>query len=60
LLRQEIQLVDFWRNAHAQDVLRRWIVGFLDDHDLVPFADQRTVADRLVELAKALHVRLTQ
>ena len=59
-IRQEIQLVDFWRNAYAQDVLRRWIVGFLDEHDLVPFADQRQVADRLVELAKALHVRLTQ
>ena len=59
-IRQEIQLVDFWRSAHAQDVLRRWMVGFLDDHDLVPFNDQRQVADRLVELAKALHVRLTQ
>jgi type I restriction enzyme R subunit len=58
-LRQEVRNVDFWRNAHAQNVLRAWIVrDFLDEHDLVPFDRQQTVADRLVELAKALHVRL--
>ena len=58
-LRQEVRLVDFWRNAYAQDVLRKWIaVDFLDANDLVPFDRQEAVADRLVELAKALHVRL--
>jgi type I restriction enzyme R subunit len=58
-LRQEVRLVDFWRNAHAQNVLRKWIaVDFLDANDLVPFDRQEAVADRLVELAKALHVRL--
>jgi type I restriction enzyme R subunit len=60
-LRQELRNVDFWRNAHAQNVLRSWIVrDFLDEHDLVPFDRQQEVADRLVELAKALHVRLQQ
>jgi type I restriction enzyme R subunit len=58
-LRQEVQLVDFWRNAYAQNVLRKWVaVDFLDANDLVPFHRQEAVADRLVELAKALHVRL--
>jgi type I restriction enzyme R subunit len=58
-LRQEVRLVDFWRNAHAQNVLRKWIaVDFLDTNDLVPFDQQEAMADRLVELAKALHVRL--
>jgi type I restriction enzyme, R subunit len=60
-LRQELRHVDFWRNAYAQNVLRSWMVrDFLDEHDLVPFDRQQTVADRLVELAKALHVRLQQ
>ena len=36
-IRQEVRLVDFWRNTHAQNVLRGWIVRFLDDHDVVPF-----------------------
>lgn len=58
-IRQEIRVVDFWRNVHAQTVLRSWIVRFLDDNDAVPFARLQVVADRLVELAKALHQRLT-
>jgi type I restriction enzyme R subunit len=56
---QEVRLVDFWRNAHAQNVLRNWVaVDFLDANDVVPFERQQAVADRLVELAKALHTRL--
>jgi len=58
-IRQEIAVVDFWRNVHAQNVLRGWIVHYLDDNDVVPFRRQQAVADRLVELAKALHARLT-
>lgn len=58
-LRQEVRLVDFWRNPHSQGVLRNWIaVDFLDANDVVPFERQQAVADRLVELAKALHTRL--
>jgi type I restriction enzyme R subunit len=58
-MRQEVRLVDFWRNAHAQNVLRSWVaVDFLDANDVVPFERQQAVADRLVELAKALHTRL--
>ena len=58
-IRREIRVVDFWRNSHAQTVLRGWIVRLLDDHDAVPFARQEAAADRIVELAKALHARLT-
>ena len=58
-IRQEIRIVDFWRNTHAQNVLRGWIVGFLDDRDAIPFNRQQAVSDRIVELAKALHSRLT-
>jgi len=57
-IRQEIRVVDFWRNAHAQNVLRGWVVRFLDDNDAVPFKRQQAAADRIVELAKALHARL--
>jgi type I restriction enzyme, R subunit len=58
-IRQEIRIVDFWRNAHAQNVLRGWIVLSLDDYDVIPFSRQQAVSDRIVELAKALHARLT-
>lgn len=57
-IRQEIRIVDFWRNTHAQNVLRGWIVRLLDDRDAVPFNRQQAISDRLVELAKALHTRL--
>jgi type I restriction enzyme R subunit len=58
-IRQEIRIVDFWRNVHAQNVLRGWIVCALDDHNVIPFSRQQAVSDRIVELAKALHARLT-
>lgn len=58
-IRQEIRAVDFWRNTYAQNVLRSWLVSFLDDHDILSFDRLEKVADRLVELAKALHARLT-
>lgn len=59
-IRQEVRLVDFWRNPSAQDTLRSWIVRFLDDHDVVPFEDQARVADRIMELAKARHEYLVR
>lgn len=58
-IRQEIRKVDFWRNTYAQNELRGWVVCFLDDHDVVPLKRQQAVADRIVDLAKALHARLT-
>jgi len=58
-IRQEIRIVDFWRNTHAQNVLGGWIVGFLDDGDAIPFTRQQAAGDRIVELAKALLSRLT-
>jgi type I restriction enzyme, R subunit len=59
-IQQEIRLVGFWQNAHAQEVLHRWLVQFLDDQDLLPFDRLSHAADRLVELAKANHIRLTR
>ncbi|HLO85542.1 MAG TPA: type I restriction endonuclease subunit R [Nostocaceae cyanobacterium] len=58
-IRQEIRIVDFWRNTHAQNLLRGWIVRFLDDEDVIPFSRQQAVSDRILELAKNLHARLT-
>lgn len=56
---QEIRLVGFWRNAYAQTVLRNWVVQFIDDNgEIVPFARQEAIADRLVELARANHAKL--
>jgi type I restriction enzyme R subunit len=57
-VRQEIRVVDFWRNVQAQNVLRQWIIQHLDQ-DVLPFERLPEVAGRLVELARALHTRLT-
>jgi type I restriction enzyme R subunit len=57
-IRQEIGIVDFWRNRHAQNILRTWIINEVDDRNLVPFEKQEKIADRFMELAKALHLRL--
>lgn len=57
-IRQEIGVVDFWRSGHAQNLLRTWIINELDDRNLIPFDKQEKLADRFVELAKALHTRL--
>lgn len=59
-MRQEIQIVDFWRNPNAQGVLKGWVFDHLDRHGTVPFKKARAVADRLVDLAKALHDRLVE
>ena len=57
-IRQEIRVVDFWRSRHAQDMLRMWIINEVDDLNLIPFKKQEKLADRFMELAKALHLRL--
>ena len=57
-IRQEIKVVDFWRNRYAQNILRTWIINEVDDRNLVPFDKQGKLADRFVELAKVLHLRL--
>ncbi|MBN1285625.1 MAG: type I restriction endonuclease subunit R [Anaerolineae bacterium] len=60
-LRQEIKVVDFWRNLQAQNVLRGWIVrSFLDEYDLAPFDAQGAVADLLVDLARRHHEALVR
>lgn len=58
-IRQQISMVDFWRTPPLQNELRGWIVQYLDQQDVVPFERQAALADRLMELAKALHARLT-
>ena len=57
-LRREVRVVDFWHTTHAQTRLRSWLVTFLDDNDLIPFARQQLVADRVMELARHHHARL--
>jgi type I restriction enzyme R subunit len=59
-IRGEIGVVGFWKNAHAQDVLRSAVFTFLDDNEIVPFDSADAVADRLLELAKANHPRLVK
>lgn len=51
-LEQEVRRVDFWRNAHAQDVLRSEILRQLDESNLVPFAKQERLADQIMDIAR--------
>ena len=55
---QEIRAVDFWRNIMAQNMLRGWIVRYLDDNDIVKFEKLERVADQLMDLAKTKHGQL--
>jgi type I restriction enzyme R subunit len=59
-VRAEVSIVGFWKNAHAQEVLRGQIFTFLDDHEVVSFERADAVADRLMELARANHARLVE
>lgn len=59
-VQQEARLVGFLKNPHAQDVLHKWVVRLLDDYDLLPFDRLPEVADRIVELTKVNHPRLTR
>jgi len=56
----QVRMVGFWRNAHARKVLHGEIVRFLDDQNIMPFERLVGVADRMMELAKANHGKLTR
>ncbi|MBL8798674.1 MAG: type I restriction endonuclease subunit R [Planctomycetia bacterium] len=57
-LKKHLCRVDFWRNKPAQDQLRGWVVNYLDSKDLAPFEKLQAIADRVLQLARALHTRL--
>jgi type I restriction enzyme, R subunit len=59
-VQQEIGVVEFWSRTQAQADLRRWIFQFLDDQNVLPFDKLEEVADRLVQLAKVNHDKLTR
>jgi len=59
-VRQEIGIVGFWSKAQARDGLRSWIFMTLDNADVLPFDRLDAVADKLMELSKANHNRLTR
>lgn len=57
-IQREIAIVGFWKNAHAQEVLRGDVFQFLDEHEIVSFERADAVADKLMELARANHHKL--
>ncbi len=59
-VKQEIGLQDFWRRKHAQNLLRTWIINEIDDRNIVPYEKIHRIADRFIELAKTLHLRLVK
>jgi type I restriction enzyme, R subunit len=59
-IKHEVGVVGFWKNAHAQELLRGAIFVFLTDHEIVPFEAADAAADRLLELAKANHEKLVR
>jgi len=59
-IRDEISRVDFWRKTTAQEKLRRRIVRYLDDHDLVDFEEQEALADDILRTAQANHTQIVR
>ncbi|AFY47533.1 type I site-specific deoxyribonuclease, HsdR family [Nostoc sp. PCC 7524] len=49
-IRQEVKRIN-WSNQIIQEDLRKWIAGYLDEHDLVSYEQLEEVADKLVQLA---------
>ena len=59
-IRREVQRVDFWRNPVEQENLRSWVFRFLDNEDIIADFDRMgVVADQIVDIARANHMRLT-
>lgn len=59
-VQQEIGIIGFWSKPQARDALRSWIFMTLDDANVLPFERLDSVADKLMELAKANHARLVR
>jgi len=59
-IQTEIRMVGFWQTPHAQNVLRKEVIQFLDDQNLMPFERLDGVADRIMELAKVNQAKLTR
>jgi type I restriction enzyme, R subunit len=51
-IRQTITKPNFWTNSVAQEDLRQWIAGYLDDRDLIPFDQLEQISDQLLQLAR--------
>lgn len=59
-VQQHTRRVNFWQNPHAQDVLRKRLIQMLDERDLFDFAAQASIADKLLELARANQALLAE
>ena len=60
ILRDEVSNVGFWKSATRQEDLRGQLFMFLDEHTIVDFDRADATADRLMDLAKANHGKLTR
>lgn len=60
LIRGEVSNVGFWKSGPRQEELRSLLFMFLDENEIVEFDDAETVAERLLDLAKANHDKLVR
>ena len=60
VVRPAVDVVGFWQNAPRQEEVRGRIFIFLDESEIVDFDRADAVADRLMDLAKANHHKLTK
>jgi type I restriction enzyme R subunit len=60
LIRDEVSNVGFWKSATRQEELRGRLFVFLDENNAIDFDQADAVADRLMDLAKANHAKLTR
>jgi type I restriction enzyme R subunit len=55
---QQIGSVNFWNDAHKQNVLRGRLIELLDYSNIFEFETIEATVDRMLELARHLHDRL--
>jgi type I restriction enzyme R subunit len=60
LIRDDVRNVGFWRSPTRQEELRGKLFVFLDENNVIDFDRADAVADRLMDLAKANHAKLTR
>ncbi|MCL6479227.1 MAG: DEAD/DEAH box helicase family protein [Peptococcaceae bacterium] len=59
-IRVQISYTDFWRTPQLQNNLRRWVIEYLDDNDVVPYERLESTADALLAQARKRHSYLVK
>ncbi|GEA15377.1 type I restriction enzyme [Moorella sp. E308F] len=59
-IREHISYTDFWRAPALQNNLRRWLIEYLDENDVVPYDCLEKTVDALLAQARKRHSLLVK